>query len=121
LVQLSAKPIGSSIDKIRLLLSFLGEPRIKQKDRNTTLIFTFESEMHSDEPSLQKMTSSRAHMKTGGSDMFKIKDSAIYYRDDQVGRIMDDKIHFEDNTLTRVVLDRSRMKWDLPLRDRTDR
>ena len=45
LVQISAEPIGSSIDKIRILLSFLGEPKIKQKDRNTTLIFNFESEM----------------------------------------------------------------------------
>lgn len=45
LVQISAEPIGSSIDKIRKLLSFLGEPKIKQKDRNTTLIFNFESEM----------------------------------------------------------------------------
>jgi len=45
LVQIAAEPIGSSIDKIRKLLSFLGEPKIKQKDRNTTLIFNFESEM----------------------------------------------------------------------------
>jgi predicted nucleotidyltransferase component of viral defense system len=45
LVQIAAEPIGSSIDKIRKLMSFLGEPKIKQKDRNTTLIFNFESEM----------------------------------------------------------------------------
>lgn len=45
LVEISAEPIGSSIDKIRKLLSFLGEPKIKQKDRNTTLIFNFESEI----------------------------------------------------------------------------
>lgn len=45
MLQISAEPIGSSIDKIRKLLSFLGEPKIKQKDRNTTLIFNFESEM----------------------------------------------------------------------------
>jgi len=45
LVQISAEPIGSSIDKIRKLLSFLGEPKIKQKDRNTTMIFNFESEI----------------------------------------------------------------------------
>ena len=47
LVQIAAELIGSSIDKIRKLLSFLGEPKIKQKDRNTTLIFNFESEMQS--------------------------------------------------------------------------
>jgi len=45
LVQIAAELIGSSIDKIRKLLSFLGEPKIKQKDRNTTMIFTFESEI----------------------------------------------------------------------------
>lgn len=45
LVQISAEPIGPSIDKIRKSLSFLGEPKIKQKNRNTTLIFNFESEI----------------------------------------------------------------------------
>jgi predicted nucleotidyltransferase component of viral defense system len=45
LVQISADSFGSSIDKIRKLLSFLGEPKIKQKDRNTTMIFNFESEI----------------------------------------------------------------------------
>jgi len=45
LVQISPEPIGSSIDKIRKLLSFLGEPKIKQKDRNTTMVFNFESEI----------------------------------------------------------------------------
>ncbi len=45
LVQISAEPIGPSIDKIRRLLNFLGEPKVKQKDRNTTLIFNFESEI----------------------------------------------------------------------------
>jgi len=44
LVQISAEPFGPSIDKIRILLSFLGEPKIRQKDRNTTMIFNFESE-----------------------------------------------------------------------------
>jgi predicted nucleotidyltransferase component of viral defense system len=45
LVQIRAEPFGPSIDKIRKLLSFLGEPKIKQKDRNTTMIFNFESEI----------------------------------------------------------------------------
>lgn len=45
LVQISAEPIGSTINKIRKLLSFLGKPKIKQKDRNTTMIFNFESEI----------------------------------------------------------------------------
>jgi len=45
LVQIIAEPFGPSIDKIRKQLSFLGEPKIKQKDRNTTMIFNFESEI----------------------------------------------------------------------------
>ena len=45
LVQISAEPFGRSIDQIRKLLGFLGEPRIKERDRNTTLIFSFESEI----------------------------------------------------------------------------
>jgi predicted nucleotidyltransferase component of viral defense system len=45
LVQISIEPFGPAIDKIRKLLSFLGEPKIKQKDRNTTMIFKFESEI----------------------------------------------------------------------------
>ncbi|MGA1976728.1 MAG: nucleotidyl transferase AbiEii/AbiGii toxin family protein [Bacteroidales bacterium] len=45
LVQILTEPFGPSIDKIRKLLSFLGEPKIKQKDRNTTMIFNFESEI----------------------------------------------------------------------------
>jgi len=45
LVQISAESFGPSINKIRKLLSFLGEPKIKQKDRNTTMIFNFESEI----------------------------------------------------------------------------
>ena len=45
LVQISAGPFGPSIDKIRRLLSFLGEPKIKQKDRNISMIFSFESEI----------------------------------------------------------------------------
>ncbi len=45
LVQIPTEPIGPSIDKIRKLLSFLGEPKIRQKDRNTTMIFSFETEI----------------------------------------------------------------------------
>jgi predicted nucleotidyltransferase component of viral defense system len=44
-VQISEGPFGPSIDKIRKLLSFLGKPKIIQKDRNNTMIFKFESEL----------------------------------------------------------------------------
>lgn len=45
LVQIKAEPIKETIDKIREVLSFLGEPKIKQKTHNNTLIFRFNSEI----------------------------------------------------------------------------
>ena len=45
LVQINAEPISESIDRIRDVLSFLGEPKIKQKVHNNTLIFRFYSEI----------------------------------------------------------------------------
>ena len=45
LVQIKAEPIKETIDKIREVLSFLGEPKIKQKAHNNTLIFRFYSEI----------------------------------------------------------------------------
>lgn len=45
LVQISEGPFGPAIDKIREILSFLGKPKISQKDRNNTMTFKFESEI----------------------------------------------------------------------------
>jgi len=45
LVQINAEPIKETIDRIREVLSFLGEPKIKQKAHNNTLIFRFDSEI----------------------------------------------------------------------------
>jgi predicted nucleotidyltransferase component of viral defense system len=45
LVQINAEPISKTMDKIREVLSFLGEPKIKQKAHNNTLIFRFDSEI----------------------------------------------------------------------------
>jgi predicted nucleotidyltransferase component of viral defense system len=45
LVQIKAEPIKETIDRIRKVLSFLGEPKIKQKAHNNTLIFCFNSEI----------------------------------------------------------------------------
>lgn len=45
LVQVNPEPIGESIDRFRKVLYYLGKPIIKQKNRNTTLIFRFESEV----------------------------------------------------------------------------
>jgi len=45
LVQIKAEPIKETMDRIREILSFLGEPKIKQKVHNNTLIFRFDSEI----------------------------------------------------------------------------
>ncbi len=45
LVQIRPEPIGPVIDRLRETLHYLGAPKIKQKDRNTTLIFRFETEV----------------------------------------------------------------------------
>ncbi len=43
--RLQQNHLDHQLTKSGNLLSFLGEPKIKQKDRNTTLIFSFESEI----------------------------------------------------------------------------
>lgn len=43
LVQIQAEPIKETYDRIREALSFLGEPKIKQKRNNNTLIFRVHS------------------------------------------------------------------------------
>lgn len=43
LVQIKSEPIKPTIDKLRNVLSFLGEPKVKQKRNNNTLIFRLES------------------------------------------------------------------------------
>lgn len=45
LVQIKPGPFGHIIDRIRAILSFIGEPKIKQKNRNNTLIYQFDSEI----------------------------------------------------------------------------
>jgi predicted nucleotidyltransferase component of viral defense system len=44
LVQITADPFGSIADRLRLTLSFLGEPIRKPKENNFTLVYRFESE-----------------------------------------------------------------------------
>ena len=44
LVQINAEPIKETYDHIRDALAFLGEPKVKQKKHNNTLIFRLESE-----------------------------------------------------------------------------
>lgn len=44
LVQVKAEPFGTIIDSIREQLSFLGKPKIKQKEHNNTIVYTILSE-----------------------------------------------------------------------------
>jgi len=44
LVQITSKPFGPIIDRLRERLYFLGEPKRKQKEHNNTLVYRFESE-----------------------------------------------------------------------------
>src|SRR5699024_4799763 len=44
LVQIKAEPFGPIIDRFREQLSFLGKPRIKQKEHNNTIIYRILSE-----------------------------------------------------------------------------
>lgn len=44
LVQKDARPIRDIITGLRSVLAFLGEPKVKQKSNNNTLIFRFDSE-----------------------------------------------------------------------------
>jgi len=78
LVQISAELFGPSIDKIRKLLRFLGEPKIKQKDRNTTMIFNFESEIQPVQVlKLKVETNCREHFSVFNlkNKIFKVKSS----------------------------------------------
>lgn len=45
MVQINAEPIKQTIDKIRDVLVFLGQPIVKQKFNNNTIIFKFNSEI----------------------------------------------------------------------------
>jgi len=45
LVQIRPEPIGPVIDRLREILNYLDGPKIRQKDRNTTLLFRFETEV----------------------------------------------------------------------------
>jgi len=44
-VQIQPAPIGPVFDRLKQRLSFLGKPKIQQKDRNNTLVFSFDSEI----------------------------------------------------------------------------
>ncbi|MEE9170761.1 MAG: nucleotidyl transferase AbiEii/AbiGii toxin family protein [bacterium] len=45
LVQTKAEPIGEILDRLRERLVFLGSPKVRQKERSNTMIFSFDSEI----------------------------------------------------------------------------
>jgi len=42
-VQIEAEPIGQVLDRIKAAMSFLGEPKVKQKANNNTLLYRYEA------------------------------------------------------------------------------
>lgn len=82
LVQMKAEPIKETIDKIREVLSFLGEPKVKQKENNNTLIFRFESEIAPVMPIRLKVeTNCREHFSVLGIKKFPFKVESSWYKD----------------------------------------
>ena len=75
LVQVKAEPFGRIIDKIRERLSYLGKPRIKQKEHNNTIIYSIQSE--DDVPMKLKIeVNTREHFSVYGlQDILVIMDS----------------------------------------------
>ena len=66
LVQIKAEPIKPTIDRLREVLSFLGEPKVKQKKNNNTLIFRTESSIPPVLPiKLKVEINCREHFKRG--------------------------------------------------------
>jgi predicted nucleotidyltransferase component of viral defense system len=80
LVQITSQPFGPIIDKIKEKLSFLGEPKVKQKENNNTIIYRFESEF----PPIQSLrlkveTNCREHFSVLGLVEFPFKISNTWF------------------------------------------
>lgn len=82
LVQITAEPIKKTIDRIREILSFLGQPVVKQKANNNTLIFRFESEITPVMPIRLKVeTNCREHFSVLGWTKFPFFVESEWYSD----------------------------------------
>ncbi len=80
LVQIKAEPIKETIDRIREVLAFLGEPKVKQKENNNTLIFRFESEIAPVMPIRLKVeTNCREHFSVLGITKFPFAVESQWY------------------------------------------
>lgn len=81
LVQIKAEPIKDTIDRIRNLLSFLGEPVIKQKANNNTMIYRFESEFAPVMPLRLKIeTNCREHFNILGFEKIPFSVDSQWYQ-----------------------------------------
>lgn len=78
LVQIRTEPFGAIIDRIREQLSFLGKPRIKQKENNNTIVYSILSE--DDVPIKLKIeVNTREHISVYGLKDFPVKLDSEWY------------------------------------------
>lgn len=80
LVQMNAEPIKETLDVLREKLSFLGEPTVKQKKNNNTLLFRFNSESVPSIPMRLKIeTNCREHFTVFGHEKVKLNVDSEWY------------------------------------------
>ncbi|HAH58679.1 MAG TPA: nucleotidyl transferase AbiEii/AbiGii toxin family protein, partial [Bacteroidales bacterium] len=80
LVQITAEPFGSVVDRLRERLAFLGDPARKQKENNFTLHYRFESEF----PPVQNLrlkveTNCREHFTVLGYRQFPFQVNSSWF------------------------------------------
>ncbi len=80
LVQITTAPFGPIIDRIKEKLTFLGLPKVKQKENNYTLIYRFESEF----PPVQTLklkveTNCREHFTVLGYQKFPFEVNSSWF------------------------------------------
>lgn len=81
LVQITAKPFGPIIDKIKEQLGFLGQPKVKQKANNNTLVYRFESEFAPIQTlSLKVETNCKEHFAVLGYQKFPFEVNSSWFQ-----------------------------------------
>jgi predicted nucleotidyltransferase component of viral defense system len=80
LVQITAEPFGPIIDKIKTQLDFLGQPKVKIKANNNTLVYRFDSEFAPIQRlSLKVETNCREHFAVLGYEKFPFKVNSSWF------------------------------------------
>jgi predicted nucleotidyltransferase component of viral defense system len=81
LVQITAEPFGPIIDKIKEQLAFLGQPKVKIKANNNTLVYRFESEFAPVQTlSLKVETNCREHFAVLGYQKFPFEVNSSWFQ-----------------------------------------